>query len=260
MPYAAAADGSRIHYRLEGPSDAPVLMLSNSLGTDLDLWERQLGAFPGFRVLRYDTRGHGGSDAPAGEYSLDLLGLDAVALLDATGVDRVAFCGISMGGAIAQWLALNAPDRVSRLVLANTAALFGVPAAWEERIETVRRDGMAALAPGILERWFTARFRQASPEAVAPVEAMLLACPPDGYAGCCAALRDIDLRADLARIAAPTLVIGGAHDPATPPERAEELAAGIAGAELVMLDAAHLSNIEQAAAFNAALTRFLGAT
>ena len=259
MPYATAADGSRIHYRLEGAAGAPVLMLSNALGTSLDLWAPQAGAFPGRSLLRYDPRGHGASDAPSGEYSLDMLGRDALAVLEAARVDRVAFCGISMGGAIGQWLALNAPERVERLVLASTAAVFGTPQVWSERIAMVTRDGMAALTPGTLERWFTAGFRQAHPEAVAAIEAMLLACPPQGYAGCCAALRDIDLRAQLGRIRTPTLVIGGAHDPGTPPERVEELASGIAGAERLVLEAAHISNIEQAGAFNAALTRFLHA-
>jgi len=257
MPYATASDEARLHYRLEGPAAAPVVMLSNALGTALGMWDQQSSALREFRVLRYDPRGHGGSDAPAGAYDLAQLGRDALSVLDACEIERAAFCGISMGGAIGQWLAVYAPDRISRLVLASTAAVFGTPKVWQDRIETVSRQGMAALTPGILDRWFTAGFRHGHPEAIAPIEAMLLACSPVGYAGCCAALRDTDLRGDLGRIAAPTLVIAGALDEGTPVERAQELAEGIPGAILRVLEAAHLSNIEQALAFNAALSEFL---
>jgi len=257
MPYAAADDGSPIHYRLEGPQDAPVVMLSNALGVDLAMWEAQLPALNDVRLLRYDTRGHGRSGAPAGEYSLDQLGRDALAVLDAVGAQQAVFCGLSMGGAVGQWLAIHAPERLKGLVLASTAAVFGTPEVWRQRIEAVTRDGVAPLVPGILERWFTAGYRQREPAQVARIEAMLTACPAIGYAGCCAALRDIDLRTELRRIATPTLVIGGSSDPGTPPERVTELAAGIKGARLTMLDAAHLSNIEQAADFNTAVRTFL---
>jgi 3-oxoadipate enol-lactonase len=258
MPHAAAADGTPIRYSLEGPEGAPVLMLSNSLGTALEMWDDQRPLAGARRLLRYDPRGHGRSGVPAGEYSLYELGRDALAVLDAAGVERTAFCGISMGGAVGQWLAVNAPHRLDRLVLANTAAAFGTPESWAQRIETVARDGMGPLAPVIIDRWFTPGFRARAPAAVARIEAMLRACPPAGYVGCCAALREIDLRGELGAIATPTLVIAGAHDPATPPDAARQLASAIAGARLAELDAAHLSNIEQAAAFNAALAAFLG--
>ena len=258
MPYAAAPDGSPIHYTLEGPQDGPVLVLSHSLGVELGMWEPQRPAFPELRLLRYDIRGHGLSGAPEGEYSLEVLGRDVLALADALGVARFSFCGISMGGAVGQWLGVHAAERLDRLVLASTAAVFGTPEIWSERIAAVTEGGVAPLIPGILDRWFTPEFRRREPEPVRRVEAMLQACSPTGYAGCCAALRDIDMRPELARIATPTLVLGGARDPGTPPARVEELAAGIPGARLTMLDAAHLSNIEQAAAFNAAVAGFLG--
>lgn len=257
MPFAEAPDGARIHYRLDGPQGAPPLMLSNSLGADLTMWDRQMPALGDFRVLRWDPRGHGRSDAPAGDYTMEQLSRDALALLDALDISRTAYCGLSMGGAIGQWLALNRPGRIGALVLANTAAKFGTPDLWQARIDTALREGMAPLIPAILERWFTPEFRERDPAEVERVKAMLLATPPVGYAGCSAAIRDTDFRAVLGGITPPTLVIGGLHDPATPPEKSEELAAGIAGAELVMLDAAHLSGIERPEAFNAALTGFL---
>lgn len=259
MPYVAAPDGSPIRYSLEGPQDAPVLVLSHALGVELGMWDSQAGAFPGFRLLRYDTRGHGGSGAPEGEYGLDQLGRDVLALADALGVGRFSFCGLSMGGAVGQWLGVHAPERLDRLVLASTSAVFGTPEIWTQRIAAVTEGGMAPLVPGILERWFTAGFRGREPDAVRRTQTMLAACSPTGYAGCCAALRDIDMRPHLARISAPTLVVGGARDPGTPPARAEALAAGIDGATLTMLDAAHLSNVEQADAFNAAVAGFLNA-
>ncbi len=257
MPYVAAADGSPIHYSLDGPQDAPVLMLSNALGVDLAMWEAQLPALTAYRLLRYDTRGHGRSGAPAGEYSLYQLGRDALALLDAVGAQQTVFCGLSMGGAIGQWLAIQAPERLNGLVLASTAAVFGAPDVWRQRIDAVMQQGVAPLVPGILARWFTAGYREREPEQVARVESMLTVCSAVGYAGCCAALRDTDLRGELYRIATPTLIIGGSSDTGTPPERVKEFADGIDGASLMMLDAAHLSNIEQAADFNAAVTAFL---
>lgn len=257
MAFATAPDGARLYYEVEGPADGRPLMLSNSLGTTLELWERQLPALAGFRLVRYDTRGHGRSDAPEGDYAIDQLGRDALAILDAAGVEKTSFCGVSMGGGIGQWLAANAPERIDRLVLANTGAVFGSPDVWRQRIDTVRREGMSAVGPGVIERWFTPEFRERDPDEVGRILDMLLACPPQGYVGCCAAVRDADLRPLLVRIAAPTLVIGGLRDPATPPALAEELAARIAGARLVMIDAAHLSGNEQPQAFNAAVTDFL---
>lgn len=252
-------DGCRLVCRFDGPDDAPVLVLSNSLGTALDMWAPQLPAFAErFRVLRYDSRGHGGSDAPPGAYSIDRLGRDVVELLDALGVARAHFCGLSKGGFVGQWLGVRAPERIDRLVLANTAAYMGPPSGWQQRIDRVLHDGMGAIAETVLERWFTPAFCARAPEAVEPIRRMLLATPPAGYAGCCAAIRDMDLRPTAPLIARPALVVAGAADPATPPERADELAGLMrAEARVVRLDAAHLANVEQPDAFAAAVLDFL---
>jgi 3-oxoadipate enol-lactonase len=256
--YIVVDDGRRIAIHVEGPADAPPLLLSNSLGTTFHMWDAQAPALSeAFRVIRYDSRGHGQSDAPAGDYSIARLGADALAVLDSLQIETAAFVGLSKGGMVGQWLGAHAPERLTRLVLANTAAWMGPPQAWQARIETVLRDGMGAITEAVLERWFTPGFREKAPEAVAPVRDMLLATSPIGYAGCCAAIRDMDQRDSLHAIHVPTLVIGGLQDPATPPEKAEEIAAAVADAWLVMLDAAHLSNIEQAGAFTAALLEFL---
>lgn len=256
--YATLGDGCRIAWRIEGPEGGPVLMLSNSLGTNMDMWAPQIAALGArFRLLRYDSRGHGRSDAPQGAYGLDRLGRDVVELLDAIGLERVHFCGLSKGGMVGQWLGARAPDRIDRLILANTASYMGPPANWDARIETVKRDGMAALTNAVLERWFTPEFRAAQPEPVAKVRDMLLATQPNGYAGCCAAIRDMDLRPLIAQIRVPTLVIVGSADPATPPFDGQAIAAAIPGAHVVELNAAHLSNIEQSDAFTEALLSFL---
>ncbi|GLS99406.1 3-oxoadipate enol-lactonase [Sphingobium jiangsuense] len=256
--YITTGDGCRIACRFDGPKDAPLLLLSNSLGTDSGMWEPQMAAWArAFRVLRYDQRGHGASDAPAGAYSMDRLGRDAVELLDALGIGRAHFCGLSLGGMVGQWLAVHAPERIDRLVLANTSAHMGPPSAWQGRIEGVLRDGMAPLAEASIARWFTPDFPALAPQAVEPIRAMLLATDPAGYAGCCAAIRDMDQRRTVALIDRPTLVIGGALDPATPPPHSEALAQGIEGAALLMLDAAHLSNVERPDAFARAVLDFL---
>lgn len=250
--------GRTLHYRLDGPEDAPVLMLSNSLGTDLGLWEPQMPMLgESFRVLRYDTLGHGGSQVPDGPLSIEDLGHSALGLIDALGIGQVNFLGLSLGGMTGLWLAANAQDRVRRLVAANTSAHPGNPENWNARIEAVREGGMAAVVEGVLGRWLTPRFREIAPAAVEAVRQMLLATPPEGYAACCAAVRDLDLRDALASIRAPTLVIAGRHDEATPVAHAEAIRAGIEGSELVVLDAAHLSSIEAAADFDAAVTGFL---
>nr|WP_292965606.1 3-oxoadipate enol-lactonase [Novosphingobium sp. UBA1939] len=259
---AMAGDGCAIAWRLEGPedgaADAPVVILSNSLGTALEMWAPQVAALSAsFRVLRYDTRGHGRSDVPGGAYGLDRLGRDVLDLMDALGIARAHFCGLSLGGMTGQWLGVHAPDRFDRLVLANTAAYMGPPAGWQSRIAAVLDGGMEVMTSALLERWFTPEFRAAAPGIIAPVREGLLETSPAGYAGCCAAIRDMDMRPVIGLIDLPTLVIAGARDPATPPADAEVLAARIAGSQLVTLDAAHLSNIEQSAAFNAALLDFV---
>ena len=251
-------DGCGLEYRWDGPEGAPVLILSNSLGTNLAMWEPQIAAFAGrFRVLRYDSRGHGASDAPAGDYTIERLGRDALALLDALGVAQARFCGLSKGGMVGMWLGTHAPQRLARLVLSNTSAHMPAPELWKTRIEAVRNGGMAAIVEGIIERWFTPAFRAAEPDTVAKVAAMVLATPPMGYAGCCAAIRDMDLRGGLAGIGLPTLVIVGDRDPATPPEAGEAIAAAIPGARLARLPAAHLSNIELPGRYAEAVLDFL---
>ena len=249
-----------LHHRLDGPEHAPVLVLANSIGTDLSLWDDEVAALSArWRVLRYDPRGHGRSPAPAGPYKIDDLGADLLALLDRLGIERASICGLSLGGMVAMWVAINAPERVDRLVLCATAPRLGPPELWTERAEAVRADGMEAVLEGVLERWFTAGFRDLNPAAVERVAGMLRATPAEGYASCCEAIRELDLRDALAAIEAPTLVIAGAEDPATPPEGALELRAAIAGARLVVLpEAAHIVHLAQPDAFGAALVDHLG--
>ncbi len=257
MPFAQLAD-VRLHYELEGDPKLPVLMLCNSLGTTLDMWAPQMPAMLAhFRVLRYDTRGHGRSQVTPGEYSIAQLGADAVALLDHLGMQRVSFCGLSMGGMTGMWLGANRPDRVERMVLANTGAKLGDPPTWEARFAAVRSGGMASITPSVLDRWFTARYQRLSPNEVQKVRAMLLATSPDGYIANGAAVRDMDQRADLAKIKVPTLVIAGTYDGSTPPELGREVAQAIDGARYVELDAAHLSNWEQTGAFSSAVLSFV---
>jgi 3-oxoadipate enol-lactonase len=258
MPHITTGDGTRIFYQFDGVEGRPVLLLSNSLGTTLEMWDPQIPALTGhYRVLRYDSRGHGRSDAPEGPYEIARLGRDAVELIDALNIETVHFCGLSKGGMVGMWLGIHEPDRIDRLVLANTSAYIGAPEVWNARIETVQRDGMAAIVPGVIERWFTPHFQQADPAAVERIASMLREIPPQGYVACCAAVRDMDQRAEIAAISAPTLVISGTHDGATPPAHAQLIAGEIAGAALVDLDAAHLSNIEQADLFTRNLVGFL---
>lgn len=258
MPHVTADDGTRLFYRWDGEEGRPVLLLSNSLGTTLEMWDPQIPVLAGrFRVLRYDSRGHGRSDAPAGPYTIERLGRDVLALLDGLGVARASFCGLSMGGMVGMWLGVNAPERLERLVLANTSASIGAPEVWEQRIATVNTQGMAAIVPGVIDRWFTKRFQEQDPAAVERIAAMLRATDARGYAACCAAVRDMDQAQAIGAIRVPTLVIGGTHDLATPMDHSHAIVQRIAGAKLVELDAAHLANIEQAPAFTQALLDFL---
>lgn len=254
-----ADDGCAIAYDYRPVAGRPVLILSPSLGTTMDLFEPQVEALGDrYSILRYDPRGHGASDVPAGGYSLDRLGRDVVELLDHLSVERAHFAGVSLGGMVGQWLGYRAPDRLNRLILANTSAYMGPPAGWASRIAAVSAHGMAALTDAVIERWFTPDFQHAHPVRVDHARSMLLATDPQGYAGCSAAIRDMDLQPTAACITVPTLVIGGLRDPATPPEHAHFLAEAISGARLVELDAAHLANLEQPFAFNTAVAEFLG--
>ena len=259
MASVTLGDGTRIAYRFDGPPDKPVLVLSNSLGTDHAMWDQQVaGLASHLRVLRYDQRGHGASDTPPGAYSMDRLARDVVELLDALGLDRVHFCGLSLGGMVGQWLAVHAPERIERLVLANTSAFMGPPSGWQARIENVLSNGMAPVAQASIERWFTPGFIAAEPQQIDRIRTMLLANNPAGYAGCCAAIRDMDQRATAGLNRLPTLVIAGADDLATPVASAAFLAAQACTARLLVLDpAAHLSNVEQSEAFTDALLDFL---
>lgn len=253
-----ADDGCRIAWRRDGSADKPALVLSNSLGTDMNLWAPQMNALaPHFDIIRYDTRGHGSSGAPAGGYSLDRLGRDVIELLDHLAVAKARFAGVSLGGMTGQWLGYRAPERFDRIVLANTSAYMGPPSGWAERIRAVLENGMEPMVEPVLERWFTADFLAQGGPALESVRKQLLATKAVGYAGCSAAIRDMDLRPTAALIEAETLVIGGTGDPATPPEHSKWLAAHIPHAQLEFLDAAHLSNVEQAKGFTAALTKFL---
>jgi 3-oxoadipate enol-lactonase len=257
MPFAQLED-VRIHYDLAGPSSAPALVFSNSLGATLSMWDPQMPVFEKqFRVLRSDTRGHGQSSVTPGPYTIDQLGRDVISLLDELQLDRVYFCGLSMGGQTGMWLALNAADRFHKLVLCNTAAKIGTPEVWNTRIEGVRKGGMKSISSAVMERWFSADYRTKSPDVIASTKLMLEGANPDGYVANCAAIRDFDARESIAAIHVPTLVIAGTHDAATTPADGRYLAGHIAGARYVELNTAHLSNIENRDRFNTELSAFL---
>ncbi len=251
-------DGARIRCRVDGDVGAPVLVLSNSLGADLSMWDDQVDALAlRFRVVRYDTRGHGSSTATPGPYAIERLGRDVVGLLDGLGIAQAHFCGLSLGGLTGMWLGVHAPNRVRRLVLANTAARIGPPENWNARIDKVRTGGMGAISQAVVERWFTASYIASHPQRAAAMRQMLERTPAEGYVACCAAVRDADLREGIAGIEVPTLVIAGSHDMATPATEGRFLADRIEGAAYVELAAAHISNIEAAPAFTQALLTFL---
>jgi 3-oxoadipate enol-lactonase len=249
---------NRVFFRVDGDPGAPPLVLSSSLGTDHRMWDGQMEAFiQDFRVIRYDGRGHGQSDAPEGPYTIEDLAQDVLGLMDELHVGRANFCGLSLGGIVGQWIGIHAPDRLNRLILANTAARIGPPEAWDQRIATVTADGMKPVAEAVVARWFTPGFRKRNSQTVAAVKQLLLAADPAGYAATCAAIRDVDFRSDVGTITTPTLVIVGRDDPVTTPEDAKFLVDAIDGAWGKVLDAAHLSNVEQSAAFNDAVLKFL---
>jgi 3-oxoadipate enol-lactonase len=253
------ANGIEIRYDIQG--EGPWLVLCHSLATDLTLWDDNLAALaPHFRVLRFDTRGHGGSSAPDKPYDFGMLTADALGLMDALGVDRAHFCGISMGGMIAQHVALAAPARVDRLVLLSTTS--GYPpearAMWAERIEAVRRNGIEPLVQPTLERWFTPPFRAAHPGVMARIGNLIRATPAAGYVGACQAIATLDTTARLSALHCPTLVVAGADDAGTPPAMGQAIAAQIPGARFQLLpSASHLCNVEQAARIDLLLKEFL---
>jgi 3-oxoadipate enol-lactonase len=222
------------------------------------MWDLQTSALRGeFRILRYDTRGHGLSAAAPGPYTQEQLGGDILALMDAVEIPKAHFCGLSMGGQAGIWLGANAPQRIDRLVLCDTAAHIGNPEIWNGRIAAIRAGGMAAIVSGTMERWFTPGFVTQAPEVIASIRRMILHTPPQGYIACCEAIRDADLTKQASHVNAPTLVISGSHDPATPPAQGRLLASMIRGARYLELNASHLSNIEAAPEFTAAVRGFL---
>jgi 3-oxoadipate enol-lactonase len=259
MPYAAV-NGTELHYRIDGNrhGSAPWLVLSNSLGTDLSMWAAQVAELSKhFRVLRYDTRGHGHSEAPKGPYTIEELTGDVLGLLDTLKIARANFCGISMGGLTGIGLAARHAERIERLVVANSAARIGSPEVWVPRAARARNEGMLALADAVLPRWFTPDFIAREPLVLAAIRDVFVHTDKEGYASNCDAIDAADLRPEAPNIKAPTLVISGTHDLAATPAQGREVAAAIAGARYVELDASHISNIEQADTFTKTVLDFL---
>lgn len=248
-----------VHALVTGRETGPAVVLSNSLGSTHRMWDAQLAELQQrFRVVRYDTRGHGQSPVPAGAYTIDDLADDVIALLDRLGIERAHLVGLSLGGMTSMRLAARNPERVDRLALLCTAAHLPPAEAWVERAATVRSQGAGAVAAAVVQRWFTAEYLAAHPDVRAESEAMVAATPAQGYAGCCEAIAALDVRGDLASITAPTLAIAGADDPATPPAKLDEIAAGVKdGRLLVVPHAAHLANAEQSDIITPALIEHL---
>lgn len=256
-----AVGDTGIAYRVDGMRDGPALVFSNSLGTDHRLWDRQVPAVEDrFRVVRYEACGHGISDVPRGPVTIERLGQDLIALLDHVGIERAVVCGCSLGGVIALWLAVNRPERLTGVVLANTGAKVGTDESWNARIATVRAGGTAAVRDQVVGRFLTPEFRAGDPETTAMIAGMLDATNAEGYIAACEALRASDLRSDASRVRVPVLIVGSERDQSTPPALSRELHALIEGSDLVMIaDAAHLSNVEQPDQFNRVLRRFVTA-
>lgn len=259
MP-VAKINGIDCHYRSDGDPRQPCVVLSNSLGTDLGMWDAQAGALAAhFHVLRYDTRGHGASASGTGPCSVQLLGQDVLGLLDHLRIGQAHFCGLSMGGVTGQWLAIHAPQRLHKLVLANTAGRIGTQEGWHQRARAVRQAGLDEIAAGAAARWFSEAFLAARPATVAAMLARLRSQDAEGYAGCCDALAVADLRGAIHAIAAPTLIIAGTLDPVTTVTDAMQMQQAIFHAEAATIDASHLSNIEAELAFTGLLLDFLRA-
>jgi 3-oxoadipate enol-lactonase len=239
-----------VAYTIDGPEDAPTVVLSNSLGSTPAMWDPQFPALAErFRVVRYDHRGHGRSPVPPAPYELANLGADVIALLDRLGLERVHWCGLSLGGMVGMWMAINAPARIDRLVLCCTSARLGPPEMWADRAATVRAQGVDAIADAGIERWLSPGFIEREPEMAAEIRAMLVATPAEGYAACCGVIERMDQVPELGEIRAATLVIAAEEDPATPPEHGALIASTVPGAQLaVVKDARHLATIEQPAA------------
>lgn len=257
MPFAKLPD-IQIYYEWAGAEDKPVLVFSNSLGTNLHMWAPQVNEFKKhFQLLRYDKRGHGQSGAPSGPYSIEQLGWDVVRLLDVLKLDRAHFCGLSIGGMTGMWLGANAPKRFHKIALCNTAPKFGTAGTWNTRIQTVRSGGMKVIAGGVLERWLTPGFRALHPDDTQAILAMLESANPQGYIACCEAVRDADMGQTLGAIRVPCLVLAGTHDTSATVADSHFLAERIPGAQYAEVAAAHLSNIEARDDFNRHVMQFL---
>lgn len=257
MP-AQMIKGEKFNVEVDGAAGKPVLMFSNSLSSNLTMWDPQVDALAKkFRIIRYDTRGHGKSLVSEGPYSIAQLGRDALAIMDALDLKSVHWCGLSMGGMVGMWLLANAPERLNKVVLANTAAVMPPPSLWNDRIRNVRKNGMRAIVDVTIDRWFTKKFQEKDPDAIERVRQMIASTPPEGNCACAAAIRDMDQRDSIRSARKPVLIIAGKHDPSTTPARAREIKRAIKGAALVTLDAAHLSNIEQPKEFSKAVADFL---
>jgi 3-oxoadipate enol-lactonase len=253
---------ARLWHDVHGPVDAPVLLLAPSIGTSPDMWQPQLDAFAEhFRVIRIAHRGHDEIDVPPGPYTLDDLGADTVALLDSLGVERFSYCGLSLGGMVGMWLASHEPQRVERLALCCTSAYLPPAEGWLDRAAAVRTGGMAAVVDLAVGRWFTPEFAASHADVVEQCTAMLLAVPPEGYAGCCEAIATMDQRGDLPHITAPTLVLAGSADLPTPVAHAEQIASLVPDAAVVVVDgAAHLATMDHPQECTEILLRHLGGT
>lgn len=258
MPMMTMSDGCALHYRFDGDETLPLVMLSNSLGSIVDMWDLQVPALTEqFRMLRYDNRGHGASDVPNGPYTLERIANDAKELIVGLEIGPVKFCGLSMGGMVGMWLGANAPELLTRAVLANSSAHIGQPEMWDQRIALVENEGMQAAAEGTIQRWLTREFMENDPVTTAKILAMIAGIPPAGFIAAAAAVRDMDLRDQLSKINLPVLVIAGALDPSTPPAMSEAMVEGISGARLAILDCEHLSAVEKAKEFNSLVINFL---
>ena len=253
-------NGTTLHYRFDGPERGPVVMLSNALASDLTMWEFQVPALveAGYRILRYDSRGHGHSAVPEGEYSIEMLTADAVGLMDALGLEKVHLCGLSMGGMIGQMLGSQYGDRLISLALCSTAAYMAPREIWDERIETVRKRGMAVVADATIDRWFTKAGQTRLATSVEKVRRVILNTPVQGFCACCAAIRDMDQRKTISAVSARTLVMVGEDDAGTPVSAAEYIHQEISSSELTIIsDAAHFIQMEQSSMFNHALLEFI---
>lgn len=252
-------NGINLHYCIDGPDDAPTVLLSNSIGTDLSTWDGVVDQLKlKYRVIRYDSRGHGKTDAPSGPYTIAMLSTDVLGILDQLGLEKVHFCGLSLGGMVGMWLATNASNRIDKLILCNTAAFVPPPEGWDARADAVRDGGMQAIIPAVLERWLSQDFQEREPEAVKRLVQMVQASPAAGYIGSCAAIRDMDQRMTIQSITASTLVIAGAKDIATTPDGLRFIAARLVNkASYAEIDCGHMSCLENPAQLGEEIKKFL---